>query len=230
MTDVKERPARGQGAFRSVRRRLGLPAFLVTLLVGFIVLALVLVGLVNLLPGKFNPFGETTKDHSGPVMLKAVQDLSRYEAVSGTFQVVVDLEKDAKFLPDAVRGQRTLFVGVGQVGGFVEFGGIGQDAIQTSPDNKSVTIKLPHARLAPAALDQKNSHVIAQDKGLFDRFGDFFSSNPGDQQQLYVLATKKIDDAAKTAGLVERAERNTTGMLQGMMRSLGYTTTTVTYA
>ncbi|MEU0932679.1 MULTISPECIES: DUF4230 domain-containing protein [unclassified Embleya] len=230
MTDVKERPIRGQGAFRSARRRLGLPAFLVTLLVGFIVLALVLVGLVNLLPGKFNPFGETTKDHSGPVMLKAVQDLSRYEAVSGTFQVVVDLEKDAKFLPDAVRGQRTLFVGVGQVGGFVEFGGIGQDAIRTSPQDKSVTIRLPHARLAPAALDQKNSHVIAQDRGLFDRMGDFFSGNPGDQQQLYVLATKKIDDAAKTAGLVERAERNTTGMLQGMMRSLGYPTTTVTYA
>lgn len=230
MTDVKERPMRGQGAFRSARRKLGLPAFLVTLLVGFIVLALVLVGLVNLLPGRFNPFGETTKDHSGPVMLKAVQDLSRYEAVSGTFQVVVDLEKDAKFLPDAVRGQRTLFIGVGQVGGFVEFGGIGQDAIRTSPDNKSVTIKLPHARLAPAALDQKNSHVIAQDRGLFDRLGDFFSGNPGDQQQLYVLATKKIDDAAKTAGLVERAERNTTGMLQGMMRSLGYPTTTVTYA
>jgi len=230
MTDVKERSTRRQGAFRSARRKLGLPAFLITLLVGFVVLAVLAVGLVNLLPGKFNPFGTETKDHSGPVMLKSIQDLSRYEAVSGTFQVVVDLEKDAKFLPDAVRGQRTLFVGVGQVGGFVEFGGIGKDAITTSPDNKSVTIRLPHAHLAPAALDQKNSHVIAQDKGLFDRFGDFFSGNPGDQQQLYVLAAKKIDEAAQGAGLIERAERNTTGMLQGMMTSLGYTSTTVTYA
>ena len=33
----------------------------------------------------------------------------------------MDLEKDAKFLPDAVRGRRTLYVGAGSVDAYVDF-------------------------------------------------------------------------------------------------------------
>src|ERR1700759_5210056 len=59
------------------------------------------------------PLSQKTVDRSGPVVLKSIQDLSRFEAATGTFQVVVDLEKDTKYVPSAIKGQRTLFVGVG---------------------------------------------------------------------------------------------------------------------
>ncbi len=89
---------------------------------GFIALILVLLALAyailqaaHALPHWLNPFGETTKDRSAPVVLQSIQNLSRYESASGNFQVVVDLEKDARFLPGALRGQRTVFVGSGSV-------------------------------------------------------------------------------------------------------------------
>ncbi|MFD2355104.1 hypothetical protein ACFSTC_46405 [Nonomuraea ferruginea] len=37
---------------------------------------------------------------------------------------MVDLEKDANFLPDAVKGTRTLFVGAGGVDAYVDFAGL----------------------------------------------------------------------------------------------------------
>src|SRR5690242_9303303 len=40
------------------------------------------------------PLAESTVDRSGPVVLKSIQDLARFQAATGTFQVVVDLEKD----------------------------------------------------------------------------------------------------------------------------------------
>ena len=67
-----------------------------------------------------------TIDRSGPVVLQSVRDLARYEGAAGNFQVIVDLEKDAAFLPTAIVGQRTLFVAVGSVNAYVDFSGLGK--------------------------------------------------------------------------------------------------------
>lgn len=56
-----------------------------------LVVLLVLVERFSLLPGFGGLFGEETRDRSGPALLKSVQDMERYEAAVGTFQVVVDL-------------------------------------------------------------------------------------------------------------------------------------------
>ena len=72
-----------------------------------LVLVVLFAGLrLSLLPGLGDVFREDTHDRSGPTLLKSIQDISRYDAASGNFQVVVDLEKDARFLPDALRGTR----------------------------------------------------------------------------------------------------------------------------
>src|ERR1700743_3106065 len=78
----------------SVLGKLGAVA---AVIVGLVVLALVL-SAVHLLPQLRNPFGETTTDRSQPVVLKSISQLSRYEAATGSFEVVVDL-KSSSFLP-----------------------------------------------------------------------------------------------------------------------------------
>ena len=51
---------------------------------------------LSVLPGLKDLFGTETHDRSGPALLQSIQDISRYDAASGNFQVVVDLEKDTK--------------------------------------------------------------------------------------------------------------------------------------
>lgn len=207
-------------------RRRGLGAALLLVVVGVVVVLLFQQGL-KMLPGWLNPFAEETKDRSGPVLLQSIRDLSRFEAASGNYQVIVDLEKDATWLPSSVKGQRTLFVGNGSVDAYVDFSKLGSGAIKVNDDRTEVTVRLPRAELEKTNLDPKKSYVFATERGLLDRVGDFFSSNPGDQQQLHVLASDKIQQAAAGSGLKERADQNARQMLVNMLKALGFTKVTI---
>ncbi|GGY06051.1 DUF4230 domain-containing protein [Streptomyces djakartensis] len=201
-----------------------------------VVAALVLVLVVffagirlSVVPGLKDLFGTDTHDRSGPALLKSIQDISRYDAASGNFQVVVDLEKDAKFLPDAIRGTRTLYVGAGTVDAYVDLGKVGENDVRVNGDRTSATLRLPHAQLGKPALDPDRSYAVSKQRGLFDRLGDLFSDNPNGEQAVQKLAVRHIGDAAKESELTARAESNTTGMLEGLLRSLGFTEVRVSY-
>ena len=184
---------------------------------------------LDLLPSFPNPFATETVDRTGPAVLKAVEDLSRYQAASGNFQVVVDLEKDARYMPDFIRGERTLFVAAGRVDAWVDFTGIGAGAITVSPDGESVTVTLPHAQLSDAHLDTEGSRVVARERGLLDRLGGVFSDTPTGERQLFLLAEDKLEAAAREADVVDRAEQNTRAMLESMLGSLGFERVTVVF-
>ncbi|MFD9985966.1 DUF4230 domain-containing protein [Streptomyces massasporeus] len=195
-----------------------------------LVLAVFFAGLrLSVLPGLKDLFGTETHDRSGPALLKSIQDISRYDAASGNFQVVVDLEKDAKLLPDAIRGTRTLYVGAGTVDAYVDLGKVGENDVKVNGDRTSATLRLPHAQLGKPALDPDRSYAVSKQRGLFDRLGDLFSDNPNGEQAVQKLAVRHIGDAAKESELTARAESNTTGMLEGLLRSLGFKEVRVSY-
>jgi hypothetical protein len=195
-----------------------------------LVLVVLFAGLrLSVVPGLKDLFGSETQDRSGPALLKSVQDISRYDAASGNFQVVVDLEKDAKFLPDAVRGTRTLYVGAGTVDAFVDLGKVGEDDVTVNGERTSATLRLPHAALGKPALDPDRSYAVSKQRGLLDRLGDLFSDNPNGEQAVQKLAARHIGDAAKDSELKARAESNTTAMLRGLLTSLGFEEVRVTY-
>jgi len=215
----RERPSRG---------RVGLALGAVALLV----LAVMLLGGLarwQLWPSFPNPFAARSVDRSPPVVLKAIEDLHVYKAASGNFQVLIDLEKDSRFLPSFFKGERTLFVAAGSVDAEVDFSGVGKGAIKVSEDRRSVSVTLPHARLTKARIDPDRSYVASRERGLIDRLGSVLADSPTSERELYQLATAKLGSAATESGLVARAEANTRAMLEGMLRSLGFTSVTVTF-
>jgi Protein of unknown function (DUF4230) len=211
----------GRGGIRGrIARWVGIVA-------GIVVLALV-ASAIHLLPQLRNPFAETTTTTSGPVILKSIVELHKYEAAEGNFQVVVDVSQSS-FLPSFLQGSDTVFVGVGSDDGFVDFSGLGPNAVVVSADRRSATIHLPHAQLDQAVLDPKNSYVLGQQEGVFNKIGSIFGGNPNAQQQFYVLATDEITTAAKSSQVLADAETNTRAMLDGLLSSLGFTSVTVTF-
>ncbi|MEY9996619.1 hypothetical protein ABIE67_008651 [Streptomyces sp. V4I8] len=184
---------------------------------------------LSVIPGLKDLFGTETNDRSGPALLQSIQDMSRYDAASGNFQIVVDLEKDAKFLPDAIRGTRTLYVGAGTVDAYVDLGKVGENDVTVNDDRTSATLRLPHAALGKPALDPDRSYAVSKERGLLDRLGDLFSDNPNSEQAVQQLAVQHIGDAAEESRLTARAETNTTDMLEGLLHSLGFKEVKVTY-
>jgi Protein of unknown function (DUF4230) len=201
---------------------------IVAAIVAVLVLILVL-SAVHLLPQLRNPFAETTTVRSQPVILKSITNLSRYEAASGSFQVVVDLTKRSSLIPSFLEGSETLFIGQGTDIAFVDFATLKNGAITVNKDRTSVTVTLPKPQLEPAVLNVSQSYVYAQQQGLFNRIGNFFSGNPNSQQQVYQIAQQKIQTAARQSPLLTEAQKNTEGMLTGMLTSLGFQHVTVTF-
>jgi hypothetical protein len=214
---------------RRISRRI--PGWTKVLTAVVVVLVVFFAGIrLSVIPGLKDLFGTETNDRTGPALLQSIQDISRYDAASGNFQVVVDLEKDARFLPDAIRGTRTLYVGAGAVDAYVDLGKIGEDDVTVNDDRTSATLRLPHARLGKPSLDPDRSYAVSKQRGLLDRLGDLFSDNPNGEQAVQRLAVKHIGEAAEESGLTARAETNTTDMLEGLLHSLGFKDVKVTYA
>ncbi len=184
----------------------------------------------DLLPSIPNPFGTESVDRSQPTLLQSVENLSRYEAASGNFQVIVDTEDDARFLPSFIRGERTVFVAAGSVEASVDFSALDDRAVVVSPDQRSVSVTLPAPVLSEPRVDPDQSRVASRQRGVLDRLGSALSDNPGSDRALYVLAQQKMQSAAEATDLRARAEQNTRQMLQGMLASLGYSAVTVNFA
>jgi len=203
----------------------GLTRVAIFIVVVFALIAASCFGLraLHVLPSFDNPFSDKTTDRSQPVLLQSMRDLSRYVAADGTFQVIVDLQEDKNNVPDFLLNDRTLFVGSGTVEEYVDFGALTQGALTVNEQTKSVQIKLPAPEQSQAALDMQKSYVVAEQRGLLNRIGDAFKSDPNQQQRVYQLAQQRITAAAQSSGLDQRAKDNTQKMLESLLTRLGYT-------
>ena len=148
--------------------------------------------------------------------------MSRYEAATGQFQVLVDVEHDTRFAPSWLSGERTTFVAEGDVDAVVDFSAIGARSITTSDDGHQATVTLPKPTLSNPRIDPDKSRVLSRTKGIVERVDDAMSGNGRDDEELYQEADRKLARAASQSDLVERAEANTTKMLTGMLKDLGY--------
>lgn len=203
------RERRGGGFIRSL---LG-TGVIAALLVAGVVVGFKLLG---------SPFSTTEKDHSAPPILLELKSLSDYHAAQARLEVTLDLEKDVKWVPSFIAGERVQFVGVGTVDATVNFEGLDQRRITIDKTGKEVTISLPHATMMEPVLDRTESHVMNRDRGLLNRVGGLFVDNPTSEHALYQKATEKLADAAAHTDLLQRAEENTQAMLATMLRSMGF--------
>jgi hypothetical protein len=192
---------------------------------------LVMGGLANLNPFKNGFIQQRTIDRSGPAVLKAVTDLGTLQAASGYYEIVIDVQKSVDNVPSFLAGRRVLFVAAGTVDATVDLRGLGAGAVTVDGSRTAATITLPKPRLSQPTLDLKRSYVYDEQRGLFDRIRDAVSGSPDDEKQLYTLAQQRLTQAAQANDeLVNRAEANARGVLQGLLRPLGFTDVTVTFA
>jgi hypothetical protein len=169
-----------------------------------------------------SPFKTETKDHSAPPVLLELKNIADFHAAQGRFEVTVDQEKDVKWLPSFIAGERVQYVGVGSVDAVVDFTSLNAGSVRVSEDNTSVIVTLPAAYLAEPVLDLETSHVMNRDRGLVNRVGGVFSDSPTSDQGLITTAMDKIGAAAAATDLRQRAEDNTKSMLYAMLKGFGF--------
>ncbi len=213
-----------ESAAPATRRRLPRPGSVISTLVA-LALAVALFLVVGVITGLLsigNPFATTTIDRSPPAVLKQLTNLSSYAAAQGRYQQTIDVEDDVSILPSFLAGEHTVFIAQGSVDAKIDFSGLATDAIQVRGDH-AVTVNLPQPTLGKAVIDMHASRVASHDRGLLNRVGAVFTDNPNGERRFYELAQRKLAAAARRGNLVQRAEKNTSDMLRGLLGKLGYT-------
>lgn len=177
-----------------------------------------------------NLFGTTIREQPNAVVLAQLEDLAQFQAATGRFQTIVDVEEDANLLPDWLKGEHKVLAAEGDVAAAVDFSGLGEDALEVSDDGESVIVHAPAPTLQPTRLDRSATRVIARDRGLLDRADDALTSgNPSADDDLYVRAEEKLADAAGQSDLQRRAEESTRQVLTDLMRGAGFERVTVVF-
>jgi hypothetical protein len=203
-------------------RRIAITTRIVSVLVGL--------GLVYLAYDLVTSATSTTPTvTSQPAVLTAIQDLSRFEAASGSYSVIVNLTDDNPFIPDFIYSRHVVFEAVGSVDVYVDFSTIGSGAVRLSSDGRSVTVTLPPPALEPPRLDHEKSQFVEQGRGIANAIGDLFDNDQNRVNQVYTAAEQQMSAAARDDQLQRRAEDNTRAMLTGLMNSLGITSVTVVF-
>ena len=216
----------GAGTLRDVIRRslVHVTVLLVTLAaLGFGAV----VAVKSLRPG--NPLREKTVDRSQPALLKSLTDLAELHAAEGRYQVLVDVEKDTRYVPSALKGSRVVYSATGSVDALVDLSAVGPGSVRV--EGTTVHLTVPAVRLAEPALDLAQSRVLSRDRGLLDRIGSAVGEERNPDQQLLVLAEEKVGRAAtEDAQLRERAEANARTTIGSLIRSLGFTDAVIEFA
>jgi len=185
------------------------------------------VAMRSLRPG--NPLRERTVDRSSPALLKSLTDLAELHAAEGRYQVLVDVEKDTRYVPSILKGSRVVYSATGSVDALVDLTAVGPGAIRV--EGSTVHLTVPAVRLADPALDLGASKVISRDRGILDRLGSAVGEERNPDQQLLAMAQQKVGRAAgEDAQLRQRAEANVRTTLGSLVHGLGFTGVVVEFA
>lgn len=167
------------------------------------------------------PFGTETKDHSPPVIVNQIRDLAEFRAAEVDIEVIVDRERDVKWVPEFLAGERVQYVAVGTVDATVDFSSLDDGAVVVADDGTSATIIVPAPTIGAPVIDFDQGGVMNRDRGVLDRLGGVFVDNPTAEASLIAEAEDKMLAAAAESDLLERAEENTTKTLTDLATALG---------
>ena len=193
------------------------------------VVLLALVGGLALLTDwrpSLNPFVEEEIDRTGPSVLQSLTEISDFHAASAYYETVVDLERDTRFVPGWISGERVLYVGKGTVDAVVDFSALDERRVQVDEESGAVRVRLPEPSVGDPVLDLEESYVVSVDRGITNRF-----RGSDLEQEAQRVAVAQMSEAAEGTGpLVELAESNTVAMLEGLLEALGHDDVSVTFA
>ena len=206
-------------------RGLGLAATLSLMAIAVCLFGLLVFGVINAL----DPFGSETVDRSGPALLERIRTLEEFNAAEANFTQDVDLEEDAKYLPDFIKGERVTALVTGSVRATVDFGALDEDAIEVSDDRSTIRLTLPDPVLSDADVEESSTRIVSRDRGIVDRLSDVFSGNPVDDAPLYQAAEKKLEQAAADSDLLEQARTNTERWLRTFLTAAGFQRVDITW-
>lgn len=177
------------------------------------VVAALLIGWIASWRGNLGP--EVRRiDVSQPAILSKIQQLERLETVSFYMDKIVMGERESRYLPQFLSGDRLLLIVHGEV-----IAGVDLSKVQSGDiivRNNILTVRIPKAEVFTVRIDNERTRVYSRETGLFSRV------DPNLETEVRREAERQLRGAAMEEGLLEVANKNAHFALTPLLGSLGF--------
>lgn len=150
-----------------------------------------------------------------PAIVQRIQRLQRLESVKYTLEKVVTGERESRFLPQAIAGERLLMIVRGEVFAGVDLSKLKSSDVQVN--GKQVRITLPHAEVFSTRLDNNQTRVYSRETGLL------VPADPNLESEVRAEAERQLLQSALIDGFLTTAATNARGTVTALVQALGFT-------
>lgn len=149
-----------------------------------------------------------------PAIVQRIQRLQRLESVKYTLEKVVTGERQSRFLPQSLAGERLLLIVRGEVFAGVDLGKLQSNDVRVN--GKQVTITLPHPEIFSTRLDNNQTRVYSRETGLL------VPADPNLESEVRAEAERQLLQAALADGILNNASSNARGTVAALVQALGF--------
>lgn len=150
-----------------------------------------------------------------PAIVQRIQRLQRLESVKYTLEKVVTGERESRFLPQSIAGERLLMIVRGEVFAGVDLGKLKSSDVQVN--GKEVRITLPHSEIFSTRIDNNQTRVYSRETGLL------VPADPNLESEVRAEAERELLQSALVDGILTTASTNARGTVTALVQALGFT-------
>ena len=171
------------------------------------------VGLLPLLRTAFGR-GSTQILIGQPTVVRQIQELQRLETVVYTLEKIIVGERENRYLPKFLAGERMLLIVHGEVIAGVDLGKVRpQDVVVTG---RTIRVRLPKAAVFTTRIDNEKTQVFSRDTGLFSKV------DPNLETEVRREAERQLREAALKNNILRIAEQNARTTLISLLKGFGF--------
>jgi uncharacterized protein DUF4230 len=160
-------------------------------------------------------------DASRPSVVSQIQKLQRLETVVFGMDKIVIGERESKYLPAFLAGDRLLLIVFGEVTAGIDLSGVQVGDVDVDPEGPAIRLKVPAPEIFSTRLDNERTRVYSRETGLFSRV------DPDLETDVRREAERQIRQAAVESGIMDTAKTNARATLTSFLQGLGFAQVTV---
>jgi hypothetical protein len=160
-------------------------------------------------------------DASRPSVISQIQKLQRLETVVFGMDKIVVGERESKYLPKFLAGDRLLLVVFGEVTAGIDLNRVQLGDVDVDPEGPTVRLKIPAPEIFSTRLDNERTRVYSRETGLFSRV------DPDLETDVRREAERQVRQAAVEGGIMDTATANARTTLTSFLQGLGFVQVTV---
>lgn len=160
-------------------------------------------------------------DTSRPAVVSQIQRLQRLETVVFGMDKIVVGERESKYLPKFLAGDRLLLIVFGEVTAGIDLDKVQIGDVDVDPEGPAIRLKIPPPEIFSTRLDNERTRVYSRETGLFSRV------DPDLETDVRREAERQVRQSAVEGGIIDTAKTNGRETLTAFLQGLGFAQVTV---